>query len=244
MRLNVQVSIPIHIGTSSPHEWDAYESDVPTSALARVARHHDRRRRPSVASKAIPWGGIGFAPRWEGDDASECVVALEPRAFPDHDLNQLDRFTEGSRQRGEVALVVSSMRGNDDDVFNIFGADGAEYIDGGGGDTQVFSRPLGAKGTIRLAGELTEADKDLALRLVDRPLAWRILELQGRQEHTAQGVQDHPPAGDLESILVTALGEPVLAAWSAPDRVERRYIVPADIDWIVVARQSATRDEH
>lgn len=236
MRLNDQVSIPIHIGTSSPSEWDAYESDVPMTPLGRVARHTNPRRRPSVASSATRWEELGFIPHWEDDDASECVVAFEPRMFPDYNLNQLERFTEGSRQRGEVALVVSSMRGDDsddDDVFNVFGSSGAEYI--AEWDTQISSRPLGSRSRIRLADMLTEADKDLALRLVDKSLAWRTLELHGHEENTPYGIKKHPPVGVLEPILVTALGEPVVVAWVAPDRVERRYIVPADIDWEVIA---------
>lgn len=179
---------------------------------------------------------MGFAPHWEDDDASECVVAFEPRMFPDHNLNQLERFVEGSRQRGEVALVVSSMRGDDsedDDVVSVFGSSGADYI--AEWDTQISSRTLGSRSRIRPADELTGADKDLALRLVDKSLAWRTLELHGHEEYTPHGVKRHPPVGVLEPILVTALGEPVVAAWVAPDHVERRYIVPVDIDWKVIA---------
>ncbi len=157
--------------------------------------------------------------------------------FADYNINQLERFVEGSRQRGEVALVVSSMRGDDDSdddgILNVFGAGGSEYIVEW--DTQISSRPLGSKSRIRPADMLTGADKDLALRLVDESLAWHALELHGHDEHTPFGVKKHPAVGVLEPILVTALGEPVVAAWVAPDRVERRYIVPADIDWKVIA---------
>ncbi|MFJ2504077.1 hypothetical protein [Microbacterium sp. NPDC087592] len=178
-----------------------------------------------------------MAPHWEDDDASECVVAFEPRVFPDPNLNQLERFIEGARQRGEIALVVSSMRGSDesdgDDVVNIFSAGGAEYVDAW--DTQILSRPLGARSRIRPAGGMTAADRDLALRLLNYELDWRILELHGREEHTQYGMQDYSPAGYLEPILVTALGEPVVAAWVSPNEVERRYIVPADVEWVVIA---------
>jgi hypothetical protein len=42
--------------------------------------------------------------------------------------------------------------------------------------------------------------------------------------------------GALDPIIVSELGEPVVAAWVSPDGVERRYVVPVETPWPVLLR--------
>jgi hypothetical protein len=88
---------------------------------------------------------------------------------------------------------------------------------------------------VTLADGTSGADRDLGLRLLNRPATapWWALSLGG---HTLQsGVGGPPvhyePEGNLQAILVDGLGEPVVAVWTPPARDQRWYVIPDATDW-------------
>ncbi|MEU1548965.1 hypothetical protein [Nocardia sp. NPDC005745] len=87
----------------------------------------------------------------------------------------------------------------------------------------------------KLAPNLSFADQDLGKRLLNRApdAPWWTLRVPPMNEHDGYGVQTimAPPSGSLEPILIDHLGQPVVAAWLAPNRRLPWYIVPDAIDW-------------
>ncbi|MDY7090562.1 MAG: hypothetical protein SYR96_36410, partial [Actinomycetota bacterium] len=143
-----------------------------------------------------------------------------------------DRFRQGAASRGEVALVISpigDLEGKPRGVLSQH--DGSVSI--GHTYTYVSSRPIGRGARVRAAEDLGDADRQLALRMLNGspPPQWRSLSLGGATLETYNGRVQHPAEGTLVPILETELGEPVIAAWISPDGVERRYVVPAETPW-------------
>jgi hypothetical protein len=229
--------IPIHVGTHAPSEWDAIAAKKPQSPLERVAMAQNSRRRPSVSRSDLDWSDLGFDPHWEDQDAATCLVALEPQAYGGSGVSQFDRFLDGAQRRDELALVVTTLRQGDDDdddgTYSVFGF--AHREDLPGWKTTITAEPVAARTQIERAGGLSPTDNDLALRLTDRDHEWCQLRINGWEEHSFRGAIPNAPAGEIEPILVTSIGEIIVGAWVSPDGAERRYILPPDVDWEMVA---------
>jgi hypothetical protein len=156
------------------------------------------------------------------------VVALQPSIFSGHGADEFDRFRRGAESRGEIALVISPIGDPDDHSVYLSKL-----------ESHIASRALGTGAKVRASANLSDADRDLARRLVNcnPPLPWRSLSLHGltHETHSDRYRQHAQPAqGALESIVETELGEPVVAAWVSPDDIERRYVVPAEMPWPLV----------
>ena len=67
-------TLDVHAGVRGPSHWDEM------AALRRVTAvdADDDGDRPVVTLPDIDWAGLGFTPRWVGDDPSESVAAVEP----------------------------------------------------------------------------------------------------------------------------------------------------------------------
>lgn len=81
----------------------------------------------------------------------------------------------------------------------------------------LVGRALGARTTVHLADGLNRADRDLALRLKNRPPGtWWALELAQSERWRGDGMPlgATGPDGSLTPILVDGLGGPVVAAWT------------------------------
>lgn len=88
-----------------------------------------------------------------------------------------------------------------------------------------------------LADGLDAADRDLGLRLLNRPsdAPWWKLESRGAGKHLGgREWQKTEPVGELCPILLDSLGAPVVAVWVSPDERQRWYIVPGGTDWDTV----------
>jgi hypothetical protein len=97
----------------------------------------------------------------------------------------------------------------------------------------IYGRRLPVGSHPVLASDASPADRDLGLRLLDRPAdaPWWSLSLNGLTMQPGAGgpPEHHRPEGELRPILVHGLGDPVVAAWIAPG--QQWYIVPDVTDW-------------
>lgn len=229
-----QLPIPVHVGSQSPEHWDDIE--------ARQRQHGDDaapylrdKRRPSIAKPDIDWGAHGFEPRWVGFDTADCAVALQPNIYSGQGADEFARFRQGAEARGETALVISpigEIESGSHNVYNVFGPPGAS-VSIGQTYTSIDGRMIGKGARVRAATDLSDADGQLALRLLSAEPAptWQSLSLSGSVLESVYGREEHPPEGTLLPILETELGEPVVAVWISPDGVERRYVVPVETPW-------------
>ncbi len=80
----------------------------------RTDNARERPRLPRVPD-GLDWDGHGLQPRWLGMETSDCAVALKPSIFHGSGADELDRFLDGARRRGELALVVAVIGDADDD---------------------------------------------------------------------------------------------------------------------------------
>ncbi|GGM23016.1 hypothetical protein GCM10007977_025260 [Dactylosporangium sucinum] len=181
----------------------------------------------------LDWARHGFQPRWLGMETSDCAVAIEPGHFSGRGDDERDRFLAASARRGELALVISVIGDVDDDgprrVLSRFDAS----VQVGDIFTSVAGRRLPAGSRPTIAPDLGAADRDLAIRLLTRPpdAPWWTLDLHGATLSGSNGQIHHPPEGQLEPILVDALGDPVVAAWVPPAGDQRWYVIPDATPW-------------
>ncbi|MFK5582449.1 hypothetical protein [Serinicoccus sp. LYQ131] len=196
-----------------------------------------KQRRPALAQASLDWSGLGFEPRWVGFDAADCATALQPSIYAGQGAHEFDRFRQAAESRGETALVISPIgQLQEGHTQNVFGA--SDSINPGRAKSRISGRPLGKGASVRAAHGLGDADGLLALRLLscDPQPSWWTLSLDGVTSEAYNVPVHHPTQGSLEPIIVTELGEPVVAAWVSPDGVERRYVVPFETPWPVLLR--------
>jgi hypothetical protein len=168
-------------------------------------------------------------------DTSDCAVAVNPGIFASYGASEYDRFLGGAQRRGELALVIATIGNvNDDSRRNLLSRfDSSVYL----GDiyTSGYGQRLPPGARVGIVPDLSGADRDLALRLLNRPAdaPWWSLELGGTHEIRGDGSGEtyHAPEGQLQPILVDALDNPVAAVWVPPAGGQRWYIIPDATDW-------------
>ncbi len=228
----------MHIGTSPRSHWDDTEKRQ-KAAGDEAAPYLRDQKRPRVAAPDLDWEALGFDVRWIGDDPADCVVALEPGFYHGQGATEYERFVQGASTRGETALVVStiveSMKAESRGFRSIFSdAAGSDHLSKW--NTYISARYLGQRAQLRVTAEAQGADRDLALRLIGEDLRWWVLELQGAHiSIPGRGEIAYPAAGTLTPLIESGLGETVVGVWIAPDGVERRYLLPSNVDWSTVA---------
>lgn len=227
-----QLPIPVQVGTNQPTEWAKLEARQQGPMGTRRRRLFDRPR-PTLADNNFDWEALGLEPRWIGFDTADCVAAIEPSIYSNEGADEFNRFREGVESRGEVALVISSI-GKEEDVQRrdvLFPSDDSVRL--AHFKSTVTGRPLGQGAKVHVAEDLNEIDRLLALRILNLKPAprWRSLSLEGETWEGPAGRYTSAPQGTLIPLVETALGEPVIAVWIAPDSAERRYIVPREIPW-------------
>ncbi|MCZ4587722.1 hypothetical protein O4328_29210 [Rhodococcus opacus] len=188
-----------------------------------------------MSDATVSWEQLGVQPRWLGQESVDCVAAIEPRIFTGTGAEELRRFRAGANDRGEMALIISLLGAADqvDPVTSLFqGIDVMLLLPNAQGTIGGTRLPTGARPT--LADGLNAADRDLGLRLLNRPDAapWWTLHVRDTATESSPGAQRlHPPPGTLEPILIDPLGNPVVAAWVPADQSLRWYVIPDAIDW-------------
>lgn len=192
---------------------------------------------------AFDWARHGIEPSWLGMETSDCAAALDPRNYHNSGAEERDRFLAGTRTKGETALIIATMGDTEANQPRMLGVTADASISIPDLDTSISGAHLPSGATVTLASGLTGADRDLGLRLRTTNTAghWWGIEMSGAVWTSGSGGPPtvYEPNGQLHSILVDGLGQPVVAIWTPQDRDERWYIVPhgcdyhSILDWLI-----------
>ena len=232
--------IQMHVGTNPPEDWTEQEAVVaelaPEQRTDRVGRPRFHER-PPLADGAFPWERLGAEPRFVGTETAECVAALEPSVFWNHGVDEFERFITAVEGRQETALIVSTIGSEQPPGPRRVGATWATH-DASVHLWQVEGSIAGRRmpqGVIpQLAPDVRGADRDLALRLRNRPAAapWWTIELAAAvSQRGGFRLEEGSPGGIIQPILVNQLGEILVGAWMPETRPWRWYVIPAGTEW-------------
>jgi hypothetical protein len=221
--------VPVAIAAPGPLAADEVEG---------VPDQWGRYKRPTPwALDTLDWSAEGFEPRWLGHESSDCAVSFDPSIFSGHGANELQRFTEGLRNRSDVGIVIWTA-GRDDNPdakgFNVFGG-GDSVLTPFEGQVSCRRLPLGVQP--RVADDLVPGDRPLALRLRNDPRIsrWWALELQGWQTaHPGGTTMVSPAPARILPLLHDQTGA-VLAGVAEVDG-QRWYFLPRGADPVGVLR--------
>jgi len=218
--------VPVHVAQSSPIRENL--ADAPR-------RPSQRQRSSALVEPGVDWQKHGVEPRWLGMETSDCAAALDPSMVHGRGADELQRFLAGASGRQEPALVIATIGDAEDDfprsVLSRY--DASVHLPGL--RCSISGRRLPAGSRPALAPELSPADRDLGLRLLNRPpdAPWWALTLSGLTLLPGAGGPSttYAPEGELHPILVDALGDPVVAVWTPPADDQRWYVIPDATDW-------------
>ncbi|MFF9705406.1 hypothetical protein ACF1FE_30190 [Streptomyces griseofuscus] len=155
--------VPVHIAVH-----DAAQMEEPDPQAADYVR---KLLAASAKYAGISWTEHGAEPRWLDMDTSTCAAAINPSHFSGDGAEEFDRFLSGAASRGEPALIVATMGTADDDddrMRSVFGRPGSG-VDFRHYNGALIGKRLLAGAEVCLAPDLDAADRDLGLRLVNRP---------------------------------------------------------------------------
>jgi hypothetical protein len=223
--------VPVHIGHDAPSAGVFQSAEEAGSG--RTGRW--RSRRATLQDPSIGWQRHGLEPRWLGMESSDCAAAINPGIFHNRGADELNRFLAGAKARNEIALIVATMGDIYDDAPRspLASADDSILLPGLEGSISGIRLPAGARAS--LASDLSRADRDLGLRLLNRPAdgPWWSLGLSSTTSYPGAGGPPtlHEPDGHLEPILVDGLDHPVVAAWVPATGDQRWYVIPDAMEW-------------
>jgi hypothetical protein len=218
--------VPVHVGLAEP-------GSLPLAG--RRGMGVPLQERSALTRSGIDWHKLGVRPRWLGMESFDCSAALEPGYFDDRGASERDRYVAGASRRGEMALLISMI--SDAGRTPMGGSWPARASVPLLEDTCATGRLLPSGTSVGLAEGLSPADRDLGLRLRNRPpKAWWALGLEAPRSFTGGGVPilAGGPIGILDSVLVDPLGAPVVAAWVPAGMNMRWYILPDSTEWTTV----------
>ncbi|GGX82049.1 hypothetical protein [Streptomyces fructofermentans] len=218
--------VSVHVAVRDPAtmaEPDPEAADYARDLFAASAKY-----------AAVSWSALGAEPRWLGMDTSTCAAAINPSRLYNRGADEFDRFLSGAASRGEPALIIATM-GNEDDgglrrnIFSRYDAS-VDFLNFTG---SIAGKRLLAGAEVSLAPGLDAADRDLGLRLQNRPAGapWWAMALQSIGFEGPRGTTVHEPEGELVPILVDSVGEPVAARWMPSDGWQIWYVIPDAVDW-------------
>jgi len=220
--------VPVHVGQPQPG-----------SEAERLLSQQRRRttERPLRVPAGLAWQEHGMDPRWLGMESSDCVVAVEP-TIHGPGADEMERFLAGARRRDETALVIAVIGDVTDGSTGGAMSRFAGSVDVNKTFTRVSGRRLPSGTRPEIAPNLDPSDRDLAFRLLARaPEApWWVLKLTGTawERLDGSGSEVYEAEGELQPILVDALGDAVVAAWASPSGDQRWYVIPDATDWDTV----------
>ncbi|RKT51876.1 hypothetical protein [Saccharothrix australiensis] len=227
----MKAQLPVHVGRRqnplpprSGPDWSSSSTrfGVESAVPIRLPSFHE-----------VDWARHEVEPRWLEYETSDCVAALAPRSS--RGVSELQRLFAGAAGRRETVLLVDVMGNVDKIRRNVF-VDYDASINLLDHETTIagYRLPRGTRPV--LADGLDGADRDLGLRLCNRPPdTWWRLESRGADRHLdGNAWQKTEPVGELRPILLDSLGAPVVAVWISPDERQRWYIVPDGTDWDTV----------
>jgi hypothetical protein len=188
----------IHVGGSPP---EVAREEIDRAIRAGFKEEDAFKLVHQLARPNFPWPDFAEV-RWLGSYTSDCSIALCPSLG-----QETIEFLEGAETRGEMAIVLYEVQG------------GFSVPERAGSIAALNLRPGVAP---RVSEELNEADKDLALRILQTgpTEGWSTLALS-------------PPgaSGELIPLLVEARRRPVAAVWIPPWSTSRWYLFPPGCKW-------------
>ncbi|MFE6522290.1 hypothetical protein [Streptomyces sp. NPDC057794] len=219
--------VPVHIAVHDPapmEEPGPQTNDYVRDRFAASARY-----------AGISWTEHGAEPRWLGMDTSTCAAAINPSHFSGHGADEYVRFLSGAASRGEPALIIATMGTADDDedrLRSVFGRPGGR-VDFRHFNGAIVGERLLEGAEVSLVPDLDAADRDLGLRLLNRPASapWWAMTVRASALEGPRGTTPRDPEGELVPILVDSLGEPVVARWTSGDGQQIWYVIPDGVDW-------------
>lgn len=185
--------VPVHVGglapserpSSGPSGGEFPGSPYVSSAPPRPSPPEPRPPEPlTFANPEVDWAKHDLEPRWLGRETSDCAAAFDPSIFHGRGAEEQNRFLNGARQRGEVALIVATIGAPANSL-------GRPTVRGRGPglnqtihvssiETSITSTKLPIGSKPRLAADLPEAERDLGKRLLSKPPErWWALRLAG-----------------------------------------------------------------
>lgn len=223
--------VPVHIGTWPPEHWDEIET---TTLTLGPGGSLFKESRPTVLKESLDWRGLGIEPRWLGMETSDCSASINPSIYDRRGADELDRFVRGAAARGDTAVcVVTIGRVDDDSPRSLLSPyDATAHL--GSSATNVAGRRLPPGTKVVLAENLNGVEADLGRRLLgtQEDRVWWSLELDGVTSYGGSGWSERiEPEGRLVPVLVTLLGESVVAYWEPPDEAQRWYVIPDGVLW-------------
>jgi hypothetical protein len=238
-------TLEVFASVDPPEVWsERQERDRPSLAAMAARAVGHTYHRPELASGSIDWPALGLTPRFLRQESAACVAALEPNTFHGQGADELGRFLDATSARGETALLVSIVGQVEEQqvVRNVFSRNDAAvslaHLRG-----SVAGRRLPAGTTTQLAADLAPTDRDLALRLRNRPSSapWWALQLTGVELHGSDGVERREPGGRLQPLVTNELGETLAGVWIPDEYDWRWYCLPAGTDWNTILDWLATQ---
>jgi hypothetical protein len=224
--------IPIHVGFAQPQPDDP-------NGPARNPRFKLRKANSPLRGSDFEWARHTVEPRWLTMESSDCVAALEPSIFTNHGGVELDRFLAGAASRNEIALVIATIGDLEDDQPAFPSKVAGDSLLLPGVRQQIAGARLPKGASASLAPDLSDADRDLGLRLLnshppDAP--WWGLSLHGMmlESGTGDSAIRYEPTGHVNPILIDGLGHPVVASWTPESGEQRWYLIPDGSDWHTV----------
>jgi hypothetical protein len=223
--------VPVHVGHDAPSAHALGGAEEAGPAL----RRRQRSQGSALQGRSIGWQRHELEPRWLGMETSDCAAAINPGVFHNRGADELNRFLAGAKARNEIALIITTMGDIYDDTPRspFASADDSILLPSLEGSISGVRLPDGARAS--LASNLSGADRDLGLRLLNRPSdsPWWSLGLSGTTSYPGAGGPPtrHEPGGHLDPILVDGLGHPVAAAWVPATGDQRWYVIPDATDW-------------
>jgi hypothetical protein len=221
--------VSIHVGHPDPANYVE-----PAEGGRRPLGRRRSTGRPTIMDPALDWSARGAMPAWLGSDTAQCAAAFESSLFHGRGADELKRFLAAAKQRSEPAILVAKLGDADDDMPRSVMASCDASLSLPDHYTQILADRLPIGGRPSLVPGVSGADRDLGLRLLNRPAdaPWWSLRLGVAQWHGAAPLRPPVvPAGTLQPILVDALGGPVVAVWISPEEDERWYLIPDRSDW-------------
>ena len=192
------------------------------------------QKQSDLAGPGIDWAALGVIPRCVGMESSDCAAAVEPGIYHNRGAGERDRYIAGAARRGETAVLISTIGDAGSTCRNplsLYDASVSLSLESG----SVCGRRLLSGATVSLADSLNRADRDLALRLKNRPPGvWWALHLEASQvvfDGSGGPLGAVGPDGNLTPLLTDGLGDPVVAVWTSSEADLRWYIVPDRTDW-------------
>lgn len=227
-------SIPVHVGAEAPRVYEDLRDEA--ERLDRAGEPYNREymlRRPQISRDLdeVDPDTLGLEFRWIGEQTDDCVAAIEPGRLSSGGAKEFERLRRGAVARGEPALVIKTL--DPDAGRRIFGATAGVWL---AGVTGISGDPVGSGARPSVVGEADAADVDLAKRVLgarESSGQWWALSLSGETwiRGDGSGSEHQPPVGTLQPLLVSNLGEAVMAVWTPPEGDLRIYVLPPGHDW-------------